>query len=72
MLRLTNRYVSDHVCVEAVEVNLDNVYVITKKTRHTKEYVDAFTSAMMVQFGGVEFKTIKDLENTNEEADPEA
>lgn len=67
MLKPTNRYVPDHVCIKAVEVNLDNVYMITKKTRHTKEYIDAFTSAMIIQCGAVEFKTIKDLENTNEE-----
>jgi hypothetical protein len=67
MLKLTNRYVPDHVCPDASIPITENIFFVTRNSRETKDYVDGYTRAFIMQAGAVEFKTLNDLEKVYEE-----
>lgn len=67
MLKIMDRYVPDHVHVEAVEPVRGNAYYITRTSRHTEEFIAAYVAAVIVQHGGREFKTLKEVNYYEEE-----
>lgn len=67
MLKIRDRYVPDHVHVDAVEPMVGNVYHITRTSKHTAEFIAGYISACMVQLGAREFKTLKEVNDYEEE-----
>jgi hypothetical protein len=61
------RYIPDDMYPEASQPITENAYPITRITRDTQEFISTYTAMFKQQAGGVEFKTLKDLENDYEE-----
>lgn len=68
MLKITGRYIPDHVFPEdAVEPITGNMMFQTRNSKQNKAQIVAYTTACIIQYGAVEFKTLNEVEFYNEE-----
>lgn len=61
MIKQTGRFVPDHLFVDECEPNYENAIWAFNDTKMAKQFADHYTQAVIVQAGGVEFKTLGDL-----------
>jgi hypothetical protein len=66
MLKVMDRFIPVSMYTEELEINREQVFMPTKFTRYQKEFITAYTASVIINFGAVEFQTLRDLEKQNE------
>lgn len=62
------RLIPDHVWVDEYEINTEEVFLPNKNKIVQSQIVHAYVSLMQSEFGAVEFNSLKDLENYDQES----
>ena len=66
MFKVMDRYVPDWMYTNELEINRENVFFQTKIKEHQKQYITAMTATLIINHGAVEFKTLNELEYSDE------
>lgn len=61
------RLVPDHVWVDEYEINRQEVFLPNKNKKVQSQIVSAYITVMQQEFGAVEFNSLEDLENYDQE-----